>query len=137
MEKVKVETTVNVDAKKAWESFTEPRHIMKWNSASDDWHCPASTNDVRPGGKFSATMAARDGSMSFDFEGVYDEVDPGKSFSYTMADDRRCEVTFSESDGKTTVTEIFDAENMNPVEMQREGWQSILEKYKKYTEENL
>lgn len=117
-----------------WNSWTDPAHITKWNAASDDWHCPKASNDLRTGGQFSATMAARDGSFSFDFGGVYDDVQPHKRIAYTMADGRTCEVTFADQDGGTLVTESFDAEDQNPVEMQRAGWQAILDRFKAYVE---
>ncbi|HQW87232.1 MAG TPA: SRPBCC family protein, partial [Flavobacteriales bacterium] len=113
-----------------WTIWTDPAHITQWNAATDDWHCPKASNDLRTGGRFSSTMAARDGSFSFDFEGVYDDVQPHRRIAYTMTDGRTCEILFSEVDGGTQVTERFDAETQNPVEMQRAGWQSILDRFK-------
>lgn len=113
-----------------WIIWTDPAHITQWNAASDDWHCPKASNDLRPGGRFSSTMAARDGSFSFDFEGVYDDVRPHRRIAYTMSDGRTCEILFEEKDGGTLVTESFDAESQNPVEMQRAGWQAILDRFK-------
>lgn len=130
--------TISAQVKKpvahVWKIWTEPAHIMQWNAASDGWHCPKAENDLRTGGKFSSTMAARDGSFSFDFEGVYDDVRPHKRIAYTMADGRRCEILFEEKDGGTQVTEAFDAEGQNPVEMQRSGWQAILDRFKAHAE---
>ena len=117
-----------------WNTWTDPAHIMQWNAASHDWHCPKASNDLRTGGSFSSTMAARDGSFSFDFEGFYDDVQLHRRIAYTMSDGRTCEILFEEKDGGTLVTESFDAESQNPVEMQRAGWQAILDRFKAHTE---
>lgn len=132
--RITISTHVNKPVEHVWQCWTEPGHITQWNAASDDWHCPKASNDLRTGGKFSATMAARDGSASFDFEGIYNEVRPMQRISYTMADGRTCEVLFTEEDGGTLVTESFDAETQNPVEMQRGGWQAILDRFKAHAE---
>ncbi len=134
MEQITVSSSVNAPVERVWEYWTNPKHIMKWNSASEDWHTPRAENDLRAGGKFSARMEARDGSMGFDFEGVYDEVEPHNLISYTMADGRKVRISFSENDGFTEVRETFDPEGTNPVEMQRMGWQAILDNFKKYSE---
>lgn len=131
---VTVEATVNAPVATVWSAWNEPEHLMKWNHASDDWHCPAATSDLREGGTFSATMAAKDGSFSFDFGGTYTKVDPNKELAYVMGDGRKVHVTFTETDGGVRVVETFDAENENPVEMQRDGWQAILNNFKKYAE---
>jgi uncharacterized protein YndB with AHSA1/START domain len=107
---ITIKTLVNVDIKKAWDFWTSPEHIMKWNFASDDWHCPKATNDPVTGGKFSSTMAAKDRSMSFDFEGTYDEVIQQRSIAYTLADGREVNVLFESKDNGTLVTETFDPE---------------------------
>ena len=123
-----------------WTIWTDPAHITQWNAATDDWHCPKASNDLRTGGRFSSTMAARDGSFSFDFEGVYDDVQapgagPGQArIAYTMADGRTCEILFTSENGGTRVMESFDAESQNPVEIQRGGWQAILDRFKAYAE---
>ncbi len=132
--RITVSAVVNKPAGHVWTCWTEPAHIMQWNAASDDWHCPKATNDLRKGGAFSSTMAARDGSFSFDFAGVYDDVQLNKRIAYTMADGRTCEVLFAEEGGGTCLTESFDAETMNPVEMQRAGWQAILDRFKAHAE---
>jgi uncharacterized protein YndB with AHSA1/START domain len=137
MEKIRVETLVNADLKKVWEYFTTPEHVMNWNFASSDWHCPAASNNLVTGGSFSYTMAAKDGSFSFDFAGVYDEVIEKEQFTYSMADGRQVQVIFEEQDGGVLVTEIFDPESENPVEMQQAGWQMILDNFRKYTESHL
>lgn len=134
--KITVQATVAADINTVWASWTLPEHITKWNFASDDWHCPSSTNDLRAGGRFCATMAAKDGSMSFDFEGIYDEVIHHKKIAYSLADGRQISVLFESEGNKTRVTEIFDPENVHPEELQRAGWQSILDNFKAYTEKN-
>lgn len=132
--RITVEATVNAPVEKVWACWNEPQHITKWAFASDDWHAPYSENDVRTGGNFKTTMAAKDGSFSFDFAGVYDNVVPNKVIEYTMPDGRQTSILFESNGNTTKITETFDAENENPVEMQREGWQAILNNFKKYTE---
>ncbi|CAN5469903.1 SRPBCC family protein [soil metagenome] len=131
---ITVSTVVKAPIHKVWSSWTEPNHIMKWCHASDDWHAPYADNDVRRGGKFKTTMAARDGSVSFDFGGIYSNVELNKLIEYSMEDGRRVLITFYPTGDNTTVTEAFDAENENPIEMQRGGWQTILDNFKKHTE---
>ncbi|MBC8033070.1 MAG: SRPBCC family protein [Chitinophagaceae bacterium] len=119
---------------KVWNCMNEPEHIRNWCYASDDWHAPYAENDLRIGGTLKTTMAAKDGSFSFDFEGVYDEIVPHQLISYTLGDGRRVRVTFAEEDNTTKVVQTFDAEDTNSVEMQEMGWQAILDNFKKYTE---
>lgn len=133
--RITVFALVNKPVAHVWKIWTEPAHIMQWCAASDDWHCPKATNDPRTGGKFSSTMAARDGSFSFDFGGVYDDVQLHKRIAYTLGDGRSCEILFTEENGGTRVVESFDAESQNPVEMQRGGWQAILDRFKKHAEQ--
>lgn len=133
--KITITATVHADLDKTWNCWTDPEHIVNWNFASDDWHCPKASNDPRTGGKFSATMAAKDGSMSFDFEGIYEEVVPHKKIVYTMSDGRQAIVEFEYRDGSTYITESFDPESMNSRELQQAGWQAILDNFKKYTEQ--
>lgn len=133
---VTVETTVGASAEKVWEYWNGAEHITKWCSATPEWHTPRATNDLRTGGSFSTRMEAKDGSMGFDFGGVYDEVKTNSLIAYTMDDGRKVMIVFS-SDGHTTsITETFEAEDQNPVEMQRGGWQNILDNFKQYTENN-
>ncbi len=132
--KITVTATINAPVAKVWELWNAPEHIVKWNTASDDWHSPKSVNDLRPGGKFETRMEAKDGSFGFDFGGVYDEVEENELIAYTMGDGRRVRVIFSASGNTTTVTETFDAEDTHSVEMQQGGWQAILDNFKKYTE---
>lgn len=132
--KITVEVLVNADLQHVWNCFTLPEHIMNWNHAGDDWHCPAAQNDLRVGGSFNYTMAAKDASFSFDFEGVYTEVNPMKNFAYVLADERTVQLVFSVEAEGTRVTETFDIENENPAEMQQMGWQMILNNFKKHAE---
>lgn len=131
---ITVETLVSAPRLKVWDSWTSPEDIVRWNFASDDWYCPKAVNDVQQGGKFSFIMSSRDGKMSFDFNGIYDEVVQGEMLSYTIADGRKVKVRFEEMDGQTRVSETFEPEHTNPFEMQRAGWQSILDNFKKHTE---
>ncbi|MEP7256431.1 MAG: SRPBCC family protein, partial [Ferruginibacter sp.] len=133
---ISIENTVNAPVEKVWQYWTTPEHICKWNNASADWHTPRAENDLRVGGKFSSRMEARDGSFGFDFGGVYDEVKTNEVIAYTLADGRKVKIIFTSQGNTTKVAETFDAENENPVEMQRGGWQAILDNFKKYTEAN-
>jgi uncharacterized protein YndB with AHSA1/START domain len=133
---ITVQTTVNAPVEKTWDRFTDPKHITKWCQASDDWHVPYADNDVRVGGRFKTTMAAKDGSFSFDFGGVYTKVEKNRSLEYSIDDGRKVQLTFAPEGKGTKVTETFEAESTNPVEMQRGGWQAILDNFKKYTEAN-
>lgn len=134
MTRITVAALVSKPVAHVWTIWTEPAHITHWNAANDDWHCPKASNDLRKGGSFSSTMAARDGSFSFDFEGVYDDVQLHRRIAYTMSDGRTCEIRFEEKPGGTLVTESFDLESQNPVEMQQAGWQAILDRFKAYAE---
>lgn len=119
---ITVATTINAPVKKVWEFWSEPKHIIQWSQASEDWHSPHAENDLRVDGKFKTTMAAKDGSFGFDFEGVYSEVEEFKKIAYSMIDERKVTITFHEQDDETKVVETFDAEETNPIEMQKEGW---------------
>jgi uncharacterized protein YndB with AHSA1/START domain len=136
MTKITVESTIQAPVEKVWKYWTQPEHIINWSFASDDWHTPAAENDLRPGGKFSSTMAAKDGSMSFDFAGVYTKIEEHKVIEYTMGDGRTASILFSSDGDTTTIVETFEAETENSVEMQQFGWQAILNNFKKYTETN-
>jgi uncharacterized protein YndB with AHSA1/START domain len=133
---ISIETSINVAESRVWELYTSPEHILQWNTASDDWHTTAATNDLRVGGSFSSTMAAKDGSFSFDFAGIYNTVKKNQTIAYTLNDDRRVTITFTKK-GETTVVLIdFEAETQNSVELQQAGWQAILDNFKKYAEAN-
>lgn len=135
MEKVKIDITILVPVEKVWDYFNDPKHITKWNFAHESWFCPSSENDLKVGGKFNNRMEAKDGSFGFDFIGVYDEVILNERIKYHIEDGREVEVIFEKIDENTTkVTEIFDPEKQNSVEMQREGWYAILNNFHKYVE---
>jgi uncharacterized protein YndB with AHSA1/START domain len=131
---ITVETTVNAPVDKVWNYWSTPEHITQWCHASDDWHAPQAENDLRTGGKFLTTMAAKDDSMSFDFGGEYTEVIPNKYISYTMGDGRKAEISFTSDGNGTHIRESFEMENQNSEELQRGGWQAILDNFKKHTE---
>ena len=131
---ITVKTIVHAPIEKVWESWTSPEHIMQWNNASADWHTPYAENDARTGGKFKSTMAAKDGSFSFDFEGVYSNVVDQKLIEYGLDDGRQVKVEFINNGNSVNVIETFDPETKNPIEMQRGGWQAILDNFKKHTE---
>jgi uncharacterized protein YndB with AHSA1/START domain len=133
---ITVQATVNAPVDKVWEHWTKPEHITKWNYASDDWHTPWAKNDLRTGGKFEARMEAKDGSFGFEFAGIYDQVKTNELIEYTMEDGRKVHVHFISNGNETEVVETFDAEGTHSVEMQRDGWQAILNNFKKYAESN-
>ena len=133
-ERIIIETSVKKSLDQVWEKWTLPQHIMAWNNASEEWYTPSAENDLRVGGKFNYTMAARDGSFSFDFSGTYNEVIFGKKIAYTIEDGRKVEIEFTDLDGCVKVVESFEAEETNSLEMQRAGWQAILDNFKRYVE---
>lgn len=134
MERITIQATVNAPISEVWKYWTDPRHIVNWNNASEDWHTPTSENDLRVGGKFLSRMEAKDGSFGFDFGGTYTEVEPYRRIAYDMTDERSVEADFTEEDGKTRIVQTFDPEQQNSAEMQRQGWQAILDNFKKYVE---
>jgi uncharacterized protein YndB with AHSA1/START domain len=131
---IDIEAFVNKAPDKVWDLWTRPEHIVQWNSASPDWHTPRAENDLRPGGRFTSRMEARDGSMGFDFGGVYDDVIPFEHISYTLDDGRKAIVSFEPENSGTRLRTSFQPENQNPEEMQRSGWQAILNNFKSYAE---
>ena len=133
---ITVEATVNAPVEKVWKLWTLPEHITKWNNASEDWHSPSAQNDIRAGGKFNVRMEAKDGSAGFDFNGTYDNVIPHRLISYKIEGGRTVKVTFIANGKQTRITESFEAETENPIEMQKSGWQAILNNFKKYAESN-
>lgn len=133
MEKIIIETNVHAPVEKVWKYYTEPEHITQWNYADDSWHCPRAENDLRVGGTFVSRMEAKDGGAGFDFEGVYDEVIPNERLVYSFGN-RKATVTFMPKADSTRVTVTFDPESENPIDMQRAGWQAILENFKKHVE---
>jgi uncharacterized protein YndB with AHSA1/START domain len=132
--KITVETVVNADLDKVWRAWSNPEDIQQWNAASDDWHTPRSTVDLREGGKFVARMEAKDGSMGFDFEAIYTRIVPNRLIEYRIADGRDVKVEFAERAGGVLVKETFEAETENTPELQRQGWQSILDNFARHVE---
>ena len=131
---VTVETIVKAPIDKVWEYFTVPEHITRWYFASDDWAAPYADNDLLVDGKFKFRLAAKDHSAGFDFEGRYTKIEKYKLLEYIIGDGRKVMVTFSEEPDGVRVKETFDAENENSIELQRNGWQAILDNFKKYVE---
>jgi uncharacterized protein YndB with AHSA1/START domain len=132
--KVTVETPVAAPLEDVWRAWTTPADIEAWNAASDDWHTTAATVDLREGGTFTSRMEAKDGSAGFDFEGTYTKVVPHERIEYVLEDGREVRVEFLSADDHVLVRETFDAEATNPVEMQREGWQAILDRFARHVE---
>src|SRR5918999_211677 len=132
--KITVETAVKAGIETAWDVWNNPEDIKQWNAASEDWHTTQSTVDLREGGRFSARMEAKDGSEGFDFEGTYTRIVPRKLIEYRMSDGREVMVEFDERPGAVLVRETFDAETENPPELQRTGWQAILDNFRRHVE---
>ncbi|SHG88699.1 Uncharacterized conserved protein YndB, AHSA1/START domain [Flavobacterium fluvii] len=133
-ETITIATVVKAPIEKVWQFWTKPEHITKWNTASEDWHTTKADNDLKIGGKFLSRMEAKDGSFGFDFEGIYTNVITNEKISYTLLDDRKVTVTFSTTENGVQITETFEAENQNSLELQHQGWQAILNNFKTYVE---
>lgn len=133
---ITIQATVKASLEKVWKFWNEPEHITKWAFASPEWHTPKAENDLKVGGKFTTTMAAKDGSMSFDFWGEYTLVKENEAINYTMGDGRKAEITFKETPNGVEIIESFEPESQNPEEMQKGGWQAILNNFKTYAESN-
>lgn len=134
--KITIDTTINADTTKVWDYYTHPKHITKWNFASDDWHCPKAENDMKIGGTYAARMEVKDGSFGFDFKAVYDEITPFEKIVYTIEDGRKVTTIFEKANDKTKISTIFEVEKQNPIDMQKAGWQAILNNFKRYVENN-
>jgi uncharacterized protein YndB with AHSA1/START domain len=132
---IMIQAEINAPVEHVWKLYTEPEHIKKWNNASDDWHTPKAENDLVVGGKFLFRMEAKDGSSGFNFEGNYDKVKTNELIEYSIADGRKVKVTFTRNNANTRISITFEAEINNSVEMQRDGWQAILNNFKRYVEE--
>ena len=132
--KITVEKVVNANLNRVWDAWNNPSDIKRWNTAQDDWHTTQSSVDLREGGKFAARMEAKDGSEGFDFEGTYTRIVPNKAIEYQISDGREVKVEFVERAGGVLVKETFDTENENPPELQRQGWQAILENFARHVE---
>ncbi|MGW8246467.1 MAG: SRPBCC family protein [Acidiferrobacterales bacterium] len=131
---ITIETTINAPIERVWSARITPDDIKQWNFASEDWCCPDAKVDFREGGTFNLRMEARDGSMGFNLEGKYTAIDEHKSIDYALADDRKVTVKFIGSGEGVLVTETFEAEDVHSAEQQRQGWQSILDNFKKHVE---
>ena len=135
MNQVIVQTEVNQPIEQVWDLFTSPKHIVNWNFAHESWECPSASNDLQVGGQLQSRMQAKDGSFGFDLIGIYDEIKEQQSLKYHLEDGRNVEVIFENLSGdKTRITENFDPENQNPVDLQKDGWQAILNNFKTYSE---
>ncbi len=134
MEKITIETTIHQSLNRVWDAYNLPDHVVHWNFASDDWYCPKATNEFLVGGKFNYRMEAKDGSVGFDFVGIYDDIIIHEKMAYHMEDGRQVIVLFQKQNSDTHVRVIFDSEDENPIELQKMGWQSILDQFKKYSE---
>ena len=132
--RITIQAHINADGQTVWRAWNTPEEICHWNSASDDWYCPQAENDLRPAGRFRYRMAARDGSAAFDFEGVYDRIQERAAIDYTMGDGRKVSQTFTEVPDGVDICVAFDPEGENALELQRAGWQAILDHFKRYVE---
>lgn len=131
---ITVETTVDAPLAKVWSAWTTPGDIMHWNFAIDSWCCPRAEIDLNTGGKFNYRMEARDGSMGFDFVGIFTKINEGERIEFSLGDERQVKVEFLPSPKGIRVVETFEAEDKNAAEQQRQGWQSILNNFKKHVE---
>lgn len=134
---ITVKTRVNIPVERVWRYWTEPQHITQWNAASDDWHTTKAENNLEVGGRFVSRMEARDGSFGFDFGGTYTKIETHRLIEYTINDSRKVSVQFIQEGSTTQITEEFEAEDQNPVEMQQAGWQAIMDNFKKYVERSV
>lgn len=132
MSPIQIQTHLSISPEVAWKLYTEPEHITQWNFASPDWHCPWAKNNLEIGGTYQAFMQAKDQSFEFVFEATYTDIEPGQHFVYVMPDQRNIRVDFKPIDSGTQVTVTFDPENENPIDLQRQGWQAILDQYSQY-----
>jgi len=131
---ITVKTTIHSSIEQVWAAWTSPEHITQWTFASDDWHAPYAEIDLKVGGRFKTTMAAKDESFSFDFSGTFTEVEPMKKIAYTLDDDRKVLIEFNVNSEEVTVVESFDPESVNSLELQETGWQMILNNFKKHVD---
>ncbi|WP_421753931.1 SRPBCC domain-containing protein [Croceimicrobium sp.] len=134
MESIVVEVLIPQELDKVWEAWTQPELIQKWNFASDDWHCPAAINELKAGGTLKWRMESKDGKLGFDFIGTYLEVRPKEFIAYHIEDGRKVEISFIENGNQVKLSESFEPENQNSLELQKQGWQAILENFKKHAE---
>ena len=133
---ITIVTDIDAPVDHVWKLWNEPAHIVRWNHASDDWHTTEAENDLTVGGAFRSRMEAKDGSFGFDFGGVYETIEPHQLIQYRMEDGRQVRIEFVPDGERTSVTEVFDADQENPVDMQQAGWQAILDNFKRYAEQS-
>lgn len=133
---ITIKTTIAAPSQKVWDFMNQPEHIVNWNFAHESWQCPKAENNFVEGGKFTYRMEAKDGSFGFNLSGIYDHISPNNNLQYHLEDDRKVEVIFEEIDGKTTVIQSFEPENQNPLDLQEQGWNAILQNFKNYVEAN-
>lgn len=137
MDNITLNITILADVEKVWQLYTEPKHILKWNFAEETWHCTKAENDVKIGGNFNYRMESKKEKFGFNFAGTYDEVIPFELLKFHLDDGRHVEVRFNKIDDHTTeIVEIFQPENDNLIDMQRDGWYAILNNFHKYVENN-
>jgi len=137
MKKITVEVKIKGSIDEVWNKLNNPTDIMNWNFAFPDWHCPSADNDLRVGGLLKSTMAAKDGSFAFTFEGTYDEIIPNNYIKYHLSDNRAVAITMKQEKDHVFLSQTFDAEDQNSIEMQQQGWQAILNNFKNYVEHNI
>jgi uncharacterized protein YndB with AHSA1/START domain len=135
-EKITINAEIDASVEKVWEMWNSPEHIVNWNATSEDWQTTRASNELKIGGSSSCRMEAKDGSMGFDFNWIYTAVESNKHLEYTLEDNRKVVIDFSEENGKVNIIQTFDAETENTMELQKLGWQSILNNFKKYVENN-
>ena len=128
-----VETIVCAPIDEVYQAYTTPEDIMQWNAASDDWHSTKASVDLRKGGAFSSYMEAKDGSFGFDFAGTYTNVVPNVLLEYSFGD-RTARVDFTQTTDGVNVKVTFDAEETHSIEQQQDGWQAILDNFKRHVE---
>ncbi|GIZ07621.1 SRPBCC family protein [Flavobacterium sp. UMI-01] len=131
---ITIEATIKAPITKIWDFWITPEHIIQWNTASPDWHTPKAIQDFKVGGSFSFRMEAKDGSFGFDFNGKYDVIEPHHAIAYTMEDNRKVTTQFIHQENSIHIIQSFEAETENTIELQKSGWQSILDNFKKYAE---
>ncbi len=134
MQVISVNTRVKGLLEEIWKCWTDPQHIVHWYFASPDWHCPDAKSDLKPGGSFSFRMEAKDGSMGFDYTGVYTKITPMLEIVSKLSDGRKVEIKFEQESDLIAIYENFEVEDMNSIELQRQGWQAILDNFKAYAE---
>jgi uncharacterized protein YndB with AHSA1/START domain len=135
-QRITVDTTIAAPLSEVWSAYTNPDDVTHWNFASEDWHCPSASADLRVGGTFRSRMEAKDGSFGFEFEGVYTRIEPQSLLEYSFGD-RTAQVQFTDGPLGVRLQVSFDAESSHSLEQQRDGWQAILNNFKRYVEKKV